>query len=1141
MIKRIKYKPSSQNLSQYKDNGRIVALLGPTNTGKTHYAIDRMLSYSSGMIGFPLRLLAREVYDKIVAYKGKSRVALITGEEKIIPDNPAYYICTTESMPVTQPVEFLGIDEVQMAADWQRGHVFTDRILNARGRYETMFMGSDTVRTILKRLVPDLEVMDRPRFSKLSYSAPKRLANLARRTAIVAFRSEDVYGMAELLRREKGGAAIVMGSLSPRTRNAQVEMYQKGEVDYLVATDAIGMGLNMDIDHVALASTRKFDGVKYRDLTAAELAQVAGRAGRYQTNGTFSTLTDGDGELNAQMVEKLENHRFPPVKALLWRNTKLKFSSPDGLLKSLEVHPTTDGLAHGLALGPEAFDMWVLRKMAEKPEVQQWAKNPAKVRLLWEVCQIPDFQRVSPEHHVGLISTIYGFLAADFGLIPHEWMAKHVSRLDNCQGDIDTLAARIASVRIFTYISHRNGWLKDPAHWAFTARGVEDKLSDALHDRLTQRFVDRRTTELVKELRKKGNLKVSIENQDSVFVEGHLMGQMEGFSFNATKGTARDDHKSLKAAADKALREEVSKRAKAFIAAEDGQLTLDTSNGLGQPKILWRGAVVANLMKGLTTFQPKAKLLASSLLVDDDAEKVTARLDQWFQAHLEEEIGALFNLNAELNNNVKPEDDKAPLAGMARGIAFQLLEHYGILPREVVGDDLRKVELEERRGLHRYRIRIGSSTLYIQQLLKPAATKLRLVLWALWNDIGNDKTRLPEIPTPGMVWVEMDKQAPEAFYQIAGFTPAGNKAIRVDMVERLADAVRPLGARDKTDDKGFFETTPEIMGLVGLSGLDYANVMKAIGYHHQVRKVSAAEVSKARAVIEAKIITDKAEAQKAKEAAKAKIDASKDAQVNKPGDDKKPDAKADDKKAEANEAPAEVAVVEEAKIEAPTDDKKVEEAKVEEAKPEDKPVKDADSKADEKPVEDDQTADDQTADEMVDVYFFKWSGKRKPDNRESSHHNQNRPQNRPQGGGNKPSGKDGDKGQPTRTSNRGRNGPGNAKSGSGGKPSGNYKGNKQGPKHAKRGKPQRDTGPKTHSIQIKTDTSGALDSSSPFAALQGLKDTMVKANKPKDKPKDKPKPAPKKAAAEPKSKPKAKAKPATKTKAEPKAKANPKK
>jgi ATP-dependent RNA helicase SUPV3L1/SUV3 len=478
-------------------DARVTAVLGPTNTGKTHLAVERLCGHASGIMGFPLRLLAREVYEKVVAAKGAHQVALITGEEKIVPPQARWYLCTMESMPLDREAAFVGIDEAQMGADPERGHVFTDRLLHARGYAETMILGSETIKPLVRKLVPEAEIITRPRFSTLAYAGPKKLSRLPRRTAIVAFTAAEVYALAEMLRRQKGGAAVVMGSLSPRTRNAQVAMYQSGEVDYLVATDAIGMGLNMDVAHVAFASLRKFDGHRQRRLTVAEMAQIAGRAGRHQRDGTFGALSEeGPGAFTPEEVLAIEEHRFPRLEHLYWRNGQPAMASIDDLIADLEQKPASPVLR----AAPEAIDLAVLKRLAEEDGVRGRTRGPAMVNRFWAACGLPDFRKLGVDPHTRFVARVYGHLSEGTGHIPHEWFAAEIARLDNVAGDVETIAGRIAAARSWAYIANRADWMADPAHWADRTRALEERLSDALHERLTQRFVDRRTTVLMRQI-----------------------------------------------------------------------------------------------------------------------------------------------------------------------------------------------------------------------------------------------------------------------------------------------------------------------------------------------------------------------------------------------------------------------------------------------------------------------------------------------------------------------------------------------------------------------------------------------------------------------------------------------------------------
>jgi ATP-dependent RNA helicase SUPV3L1/SUV3 len=912
-------------------SGMIKAVLGPTNTGKTHYAVERMLAYTSGVMGFPLRLLAREVYDRVVQVKGKNQVALLTGEERIVPEGARYFMCTAEAMPRNKVVDFVALDEVQMAADPQRGHIFTEHMLHTRGRHETLLLGAATMKNLITKLIPEVEIIYRERFSNLSYVRPAKLSRLPRRSVVVGFSASDVYGMAELIKRHKGGAAIVMGALSPRTRNAQVEMYQSGEVDHLVATDAIGMGLNLNVGHVAFSALTKFDGRTFRELSPAEAAQIAGRAGRYKVDGTFSTLGGGETDLMDEgMIAQIEDHAFAPVKNLMWRNQKLNFATIPRLLRSLEEQTSVDGLTRSR----DGIDLRALKKLAEDDEILRLADNKEAVLRLWNICQIPDFRKLSPEDHHGMLRRIFVDLMGPGGSIPHDWFARQVKRLDNTDGEIDTLAGRIASIRTWTYVSHRKDWLTDAAHWAHVTRSVENRLSDALHEKLTQRFVDRRTAVLMRSLRQKDALRVSIDSEtNTVSVEGHDVGELNGFSFKVDASGGRDDQKTLQAAAEQALQIELTRRAKIFANVGFKTLEFNFDEGLDKPVVVWDGAPVATVHDSGALFAPRVKLLANTLLSGENADLVKEKTQEWLDARINERMEPLVKLAQELNGEIEAPEGAAPLTGLARGVAYRLLEHYGVMSRGEVDADLRQLDQDARKGLRRFGIRIGASSLYMPFVMKPHATELRLAMWAMQKSVEG----ITKIPTPGMVWVEIADGVPGEFYELAGFQPCGKKAVRMDMLERLADAVRPLGS-----SRDFFEVTPEIMGLVGLSGEDFAGVMTTAGYKHEVRKVAPVKVEEVKAE-DAKVDEPKAETE---------------------------DAKADEAQAEtsasdtpASEAPAEVVT--------------------EEAKTADAPAEIAAKETPaEKPAADDASAqaseDTPAEEELVERFFFQWAPKRKP-------------------------------------------------------------------------------------------------------------------------------------------------------------------
>src|SRR5476649_1902763 len=593
---------------------KVTAVLGPTNTGKTFFAIERMLAHKSGMIGLPLRLLAREVYDRIIKLRGPHDVALITGEEKILPKNPRFYVCTVEAMPLDIPVACLVIDEIQLCADPERGHVFTDRLLQARGLEETLLLGSDTMRGIIQRFVPKAWFITRARFSDLAYSGPKKLTRLPSRSAIVAFSADEVYAIAELIRRQRGGAAVVLGALSPRTRNAQVELYQSGDVDYLVATDAIGMGLNLDVDHVAFAADRKFDGYQFRKLNPAELAQIAGRAGRATRDGTFGTTGRCD-PFEPELVQALESHSFEPIRMLQWRNPDLDFASIGALQASLAASPTEPGLTRA----PTAEDILVLEHAARDEHVRALAVKPVAIARLWDACQVPDYRKIAPATHAELVVTLYGFLMRE-GNIPIDWFAQQVAQADRTDGGIDTLSNRIAHVRTWTFIANRPDWLADPEHWQDVTRAVEDKLSDALHERLAERFVDRRTSVLMRRLRENTMLETEIGKTGEVTVEGHVIGRLEGFMFAPDASAAGSEAKALNTAAQKALAGEIETRATKLSQASNDQIVLASDGALR-----WTGDVVGKLIAGDDMLRPRVRIVADEQLTGPARELVQTR------------------------------------------------------------------------------------------------------------------------------------------------------------------------------------------------------------------------------------------------------------------------------------------------------------------------------------------------------------------------------------------------------------------------------------------------------------------------------------------------------------------------------------
>ncbi|MBT1512054.1 helicase [Bradyrhizobium sp. SRL28] len=802
----------------------VTAVLGPTNTGKTHLAIERMLGHSSGVIGLPLRLLAREVYNKIADRAGAEAVALVTGEEKIKPKNPRYWVSTVEAMPRDLDVSFLAVDEIQIAADLERGHVFTERILHRRGRDETLLLGAATMRPIIERLLPGASIITRPRLSQLEFAGDRKITRQPRRTAIVAFSADEVYAIAELIRRQHGGAAVVLGSLSPRTRNAQVAMFQNGDVDYLVATDAVGMGLNLDVDHVAFASDRKYDGYQFRRLNPSEFAQIAGRAGRATRNGTFGT-TGRCAPFEPELVNALQNHTFDSVKMLQWRNSKLDFSSLGALQVSLALPPGHEALTRA----PIAEDQRVLDHAARDGEVRDMAHGAAAVERLWDACQIPDYRKIAPAAHAELVTTLYAFLMKK-GRIPDAWFAAQVDQADRVTGDIDTLSGRIAQIRTWTFVANRPDWLSDPDHWQGIAREVENKLSDALHERLTERFVDRRTSVLMRRLRENSVLNTEIGKTGEVIVEGHAIGRLDGFTFAPDAAEAGSDAKALQAAAQQVLASEIDARATKLSTAPDDQFVL-TSDGT----IRWTGDAVAKLVAADDALHPRLRIIADDRLSGAPREAVQARLDLWLKTHIEKLLGPLFGLS-------KAED----ITGIGRGIAFQLVEALGVLERAKISAEMKDLDQASRATLRKYGVRFGAYHIYFPGLLKPAARALASLLWAEKQD-NVDMSALSgaqHLASSGRTSFPVDKALHRDAYRVLGYRQCGERAVRVDILERLADLIRPaLAWRESSpgekptgafDGRGFV-VTQAMTSLTGSAGEDFASILRALGYRMDKR------------------------------------------------------------------------------------------------------------------------------------------------------------------------------------------------------------------------------------------------------------------------------------------------------------------
>jgi len=795
-----------------RSDAPVRAILGPTNTGKTHLAIERMCGHSSGVIGFPLRLLAREVYDRVVAMKGEKQVALLTGEERIVPPQARYFLCTAESMPVGNDGEeardfaFAAIDEAQLGIDPERGHVFTDRMLRARGREETLILGSDTLKPLVRELLPDAEIISRPRFSTLRYAGSVKLSRLPPRSAVVAFSAEQVYALAEMLRRFKGGSAVVMGALSPATRNAQVAMFQRGEVDYLVATDAIGMGLNMDVAHVAFAGLEKFDGRRDRRLTIAEMAQIAGRAGRHQKDGSFGTLglTEESGGFSDEEINAIEEHRFRPLDSLYWRNAELDFTDVRALIASLEVRSDDPVLRSA----PEAIDLAVLKLIAEDPAIA--VKRDVQARRLWAVCGLPDFRKVGPMHHARMVRRLFSYIG-EGGHVPHEWFAAEVARLDNVSGDIEVLADRLAGIRSWAYIAHRADWLNEPAKWAERTREVEGRLSDALHERLTQRFVDRRTAVLVRDIGARGSdaLPVTVAADGEVSVGPEPIGHLVGFEFRVDQSVRLADKRLLLAAAERRLGDELERRANSLIEADDSAFEIVVEEG-GGLAVGWSGHILGRLAAGRSLLEPAIRTArALDRLSANSRAALRARLEKWLDSQVDKYLNSLKQLGL-----VASDPSNSP---GVRAIAAMLADAGGVLPRKAMLSAIAHLEHADRQALHRLRVRLGPLDVFLLPLLKPAAQQWRGALLAVRTG-----QPMPRLPAAGAATLSADADPSGA---ALAYRRLGREWLRIDLADRLASHARHVRSSGGTDP-----VDVPLATSLGLSDEAVGRLMAEVGY-----------------------------------------------------------------------------------------------------------------------------------------------------------------------------------------------------------------------------------------------------------------------------------------------------------------------
>ena len=780
-----------QNESQ-----KIVALLGPTNTGKTHVAIERMLEFDSGIFGLPLRLLAREVYDKCIDKIGLEKVALITGEEKIIPASADYFICTVESMPKDKEVDFVAVDEIQMCADRERGHIFTDRLLHARGQKLTMFLGSQIMANIISELIKNVEFEKKERFSKLSYAGYKKISRLDRKVAIIAFSIEEVYAIAELVRRQKGGAAIIMGSLSPKTRNSQVGLYQSGDVDYLVATDAIGMGLNMDINEIYFSNLKKFDGKKTRRLNLIEMSQIAGRAGRFKNDGEFGTTGDCEN-LNSDEIENIEKHQLPETKMIYWRNSKLDFNNPNKLISSLELKP----IKKNLLRATDSLDESILRHFLKKGANNiLYHKN---LELLWECCQIPDFDKKAYGQHINIVDKVFQFLSTRKKKIPSTFMKEQLKGLEKDHGNVDLLSHRLSSVRTWSYVANKKNWVENSDYWVQLTKNIEDKLSDKLHDELTKSFIDKKISILSRSLKQDIILNTEINTENKIHIDGQLIGELKGLKFivELTSKTLDTDIKSIKKAARKGIKEELEKRTNEIITNQE--ISIDANS-----KIIWKGNPIAKLKKGHDYLSPKIEIIADESLELETKLKLEGFLEKWFNNYINEILGDLINLTKQKVENQ-----------YLRALVFQLYEKNGVIKRDEIDTIVKLIPSEERKKLWKMGIKIGRYHVYLPKMLKPKAVEFRVSLWKIFYNLANRH----EIPKFGLNFL-INKNYEQSFLLLCGFEKFKQYFVRIDILEKLF-----IKILDNSRDRKF-TINAEMMNLLGCTKENFYKLMTYMDY-----------------------------------------------------------------------------------------------------------------------------------------------------------------------------------------------------------------------------------------------------------------------------------------------------------------------
>jgi ATP-dependent RNA helicase SUPV3L1/SUV3 len=777
---------------------KITAVLGPTNTGKTFQAIEIMLGFESGMIGFPLRLLAREVYDKVIKKINPKKVALITGEEKIIPSDAKYFLCTVESMPIDKNLEFVGIDEIQMCSDNERGHVFTDRLLNLRGEKLTMFMGANTIKNIISKLDGDIEFIGKERLSKLVCIGHKKVSRIERKSAIIAFSTEEVYAIAELIRRQKGGAAIVMGSLSPKTRNAQVNLYQSGDVDYLIATDAIGMGINMDLDNIYFSNLKKFDGKKLRRLKLSEIGQIAGRAGRYLNDGCFG-ITGDCGEISAEEIDLIESHKFEDIKTLYWRNSNLKFNSSSNLLKSLEEIPSQDWLKKI----NECEDEKVLKYFLKKNNFKIQHDNENQLKLLWECCQIPDFVKKNYGHHLEVVSKVFEFLN-ERGKVTNQYMKKQLQQLDKLEGNVDSISNRIANVRTWSYVSNKINWVENQDYWVERTKNLEDKLSDRLHEELTKSFIDKRASVLARGLKRDATFKTEILENGNVLINKEFIGQLNGLKLelDLKVGALDADIKSLKKAAKQNVEPEILKRIVQIKKTSLIELKDDF-------KIYWKNFPIAKLSPGKDYLNPEIKLIIDDMI--DNIEKIDFNnfLQDWISKKINTNLKSLIDLKNINTSNTS-----------IRALAYQLYENNGVVKREHVNYFLKKLDQKERKILRNLGVKFGRYHIFLFKLFKPNAVSLRIALWKNFHQ----KYYNLKPPTFGLNFLKEKKDFSKDFMLLCGFEKFDSFFVRIDILERLFIKIMDLSNVKE------IKLIPEMLNLLGCGKEDFLKLIKKMNY-----------------------------------------------------------------------------------------------------------------------------------------------------------------------------------------------------------------------------------------------------------------------------------------------------------------------